>query len=270
MPDDAAAALAHGLLDQPEHVVRSTRARGWGWRVLRCVIASGLFAFIGTALLMHNLPARGLLRDVVLGANRRLDVNRWVRTWVGSQRWAMFAPDPYVANTYVGVLVEDRNGETWDLAHDHHGRRTYPYLVYDRMGKVNRRLIERGSYRRPYAAWVCREWARNHDGEPPVKVRFIHKWARLVPPERSYELGGFDPERLNMGQKEVDAFMCAGLEHGQLSPQLRQRYGFEPGGVVPFKDVTSRTWAKRRRVVLTPSGEKPEADPDEDEEGGGW
>lgn len=272
MTDDAPPGLADDLL-RVDDVAQDPAAPGrrWtGW--MRAVLTSAVFAYLGCGLLIHNLPARGLLRDFYLGAQRHLQFNRWMRLWVGSQRWAMFAPDPYVANTYMGVIAIDDAGQSWDLGHDSHGRRQYPYLFYDRMGKVNRRLIERSSYRRPYAAWVCREWARTHDGEPPAKVTFVHKWARLVPPKRSQQLGGFDPDRLNMGRKAVDTFVCEGLELGQLSPQLRERYGFTGPGRVPYKPLESRSWAAKakRRAGPAPSEtvERPEPAGSGDEEGG--
>jgi hypothetical protein len=69
----------------------------------------------------------------------------------------MFAPNPPLLNTFTRVLVEDRTGQVSDLRHDIYGRRRYPYLFHDRMGKVNRRLIEqKKEYETPYAAWVCR------------------------------------------------------------------------------------------------------------------
>ena len=61
---------------------------------------------------------------------------------VNTQSWAMFAPNPHRSNVFMKVMVKDEAGEIWDLKHDIYGKREYPYLWYDRMGKINRRLID--------------------------------------------------------------------------------------------------------------------------------
>ncbi len=63
-------------------------------------------------------------------------------------------PTPTAPNIFMKVMVRDEAGEIWDLKHDIYGKREYPYLWYDRMGKINRRLIDQKGYRRHYAAWV--------------------------------------------------------------------------------------------------------------------
>jgi hypothetical protein len=161
----------------------------------------------------------------------------------------MFAPNPHRSNVFMKVLVKDGEGEVWDLKHDIYGKREYPYLWYDRMGKINRRLIDQKGYRRHYAAWVCREWEKDHEGEPADEVQFVKIWTQIPPPQAVVERSegnifkmGYDPMQLPLKQREEDIISCSTNRQAQLPDYLRERYGLPPGPPRHFKELAVRTW----------------------------
>jgi hypothetical protein len=163
--------------------------------------------------------------------------------------WGMFAPDPPSLNGFVRVLVEDRDGKIQDLRHDIYGRRGYPYLFYDRLGKINRRLIDRKlDYRPVYASWVCRDWARTHRGDPPRAVRFVTIWTQIPTPLEAYRSMGYDPMSLKLNEEPGEAFDCDAITNGRLPSTLRARYGFAAGSDGGVPEVPGATWRTRPRA----------------------
>ena len=63
-----------------------------------------------------------------------------------------FAPNPNRTNVFIRVLVEDEQGEIWDMKHDMYREDRYPYFFYARQGKINRRIDDKKGYQRDYAA----------------------------------------------------------------------------------------------------------------------
>jgi hypothetical protein len=158
------------------------------------------------------------------------------------QSWAMFAPNPERTNAFVKVFVIDKAGATWDFGQDIHQRDRYPYVFYDRRGKVNRNLDGKKHYQRIYGAWVCREWERLHAGESARAVRFSKWWTDVPEAEVVLEQGGWDAWSAPHKEFEQETIRCASVDHGTLPNTLRERYGLSPIADGVFREVELETW----------------------------
>jgi hypothetical protein len=251
-PDPAGPTLAETLLHRP--VATDDRPlRRWAYPTWLQVVVTLFILYHGVILLVHNLPGKGLAKGAQKVLNERLDANTYWQATGNTQSWAMFAPNPHRSNVFMKVLVKDEAGEVWDLKHDIYGKREYPYLWYDRMGKINRRLIDQKGYRRHYAAWVCREWEKTHGGEPAEEVQFVKMWTQIPSPQAVFERAkgnifrmGFDPMDLALKQREEDVISCATNRQAQLPDHLRERHGLPPGPPRHFKELSVRTWWDQR------------------------
>jgi hypothetical protein len=206
------------------------------------LVISLFIVFHALVLLVHNLPSKGLSAGLHRKFNKHLKASVYMRTVGSTQSWAMFAPNPHRQNTFTKVMVEDQDGEVWDMKHDIYRAREHPYLFYDRMGKVNRRLLEQKGYQRAYAAWVCREWERDHKGVPAKEVRIVKMWTRVPPPGKAMKKGGFDPNKLKLHQKREQEYSCKSTLQAQLPPYLERRYGLPESAEKRFRKVSIRTW----------------------------
>lgn len=261
--------LAEGLLHEP--IPEPERPRKWAYANWLIALISVFVAYHATVLLVHNLPNGGLSKELhnwfnkeheveILGTKwtPNLDMRTYMQATGNTQSWAMFAPNPHRSNSFMKVMVKDQDGDVWDMAHDIYGRRRYPYLFYDRMGKINRRIIEQKGYRRHYAAWVCREWERTHGGDPPIEIQFVKMWTRVPPPEKLIaEAGGnpfkmgYDPMELKLFQRDEGAIRCRTTRNAQLPNELRERYGLpllEDESKV-FRPVVHRTWWDKQETA---------------------
>jgi hypothetical protein len=218
------------------------------------------------ALLQHTTPSGGFAVNVSKQFAETLHVGSYMRATSNIQSWSMFAPNPHRSNMFLQVFVELQNGEILDLQHDMYGRRDYPYMFYDRMGKINRRLIEQDRYQRHYAAWVCRDWAMNHGGEPPVRVKFVKMWTKVPHPAKVIPTMGFDPMQLKLTKEHLPSVECATTVHAQLPDEIRLRHGLPPLAPGVFRDAIVQTWHDKaeqrdkdleRRRALTPDEPPP-------------
>jgi hypothetical protein len=215
----------------------------WAYPPVDMLLVSLFIGFHIATLLVYSMPSRGVMSGLNRLLNRYAEMSGYMGLVGNTPSWGMFAPDVARLNAFTRVLVEDRSGQAHDFLHDIHARRRYPYLFYDRMGKVNRRLIERPQqYRAPYAAWVCRDWERTHGGEPAHAVRLVTAWTRIPPPLQAYPTMGYEPRDLPLEQASPETFECASIPHGQLPPGLRARYGLPAAPADAFRDVFVRTW----------------------------
>jgi hypothetical protein len=214
----------------------------WAYRPWLLAFMTLVVAYHGLVLLVHNLPSKGLSKELHTLFNEKLQAATYMRATGNTQSWAMFAPNPHRSNMFMKVLAKDKDGEVWDLGHDIYGRRKYPYMFYDRMGKINRRLIEEKGYRRHYAAWVCRDWEMNHGGESLEEIQFIKMWTQVPPPEKVYKHMGYDPMKLYLNQREEESIRCSTSYHGQVPDEIRERLGLPEGKSGRFRDVHVRTW----------------------------
>ncbi len=232
-------ALAEQLLRAPPVTPVTQR---WAYSPVGMAVASLYVLYHCIALLQHTTPYGGLKAEFHQQLEQRLRVSMYMRATSSLQSWSMFAPNPHRANTFLRVYVELEDGQVFDLMHDMYGRRSYPYLVYDRMGKINRRLLEQERYRQPYAAWVCRSWATEHGGEVPVRVMFEKLWTRVPHPSEAIPQWGFDPLALPVTRETLPSIRCATTPHGQVPAEVRERHGLPPLKPGEFRDISVTTW----------------------------
>jgi hypothetical protein len=252
--EDAApeASLAERLLHD---AIPSDDAPGrrWAYPLWGMLLVSLFVLYHTTVLLVHNLPSGGLSKGLHTWFNKHAKMSKYMRATGNTQSWAMFAPNPHRSNTFMRVFVKDQDGEVWDLKHDIYGRRSYPYMFYDRIGKINRRIVDQKGYRRYYAAWVCRDWERTHGGESAVEVQFVKMWTQVPPPEKVFAyrdkatnlpgwIVGYDPMKLHLHQREEDVVRCSTTRQAQLPDHLRERYGLPEAPENHYLPLHARTW----------------------------
>ncbi|MCY1057107.1 hypothetical protein [Nannocystis sp. SCPEA4] len=217
----------------------------WAYRGWTALVVSLFILYHLLALLQHTTPSGGLAERFNRRLAETLRSGAYMRATSSVQSWAMFAPNPHRTNMFLQVRVVTSDGSEWDLLHDIYGRRDYPYFFYDRMGKINRRLLEQERYQSPYAAWVCREWARTHGGEAPVRVNFTKLWTKVPHPSKVISTMGFDPFALKLHKEDLPGFDCATTPHAQMPDAVRARYGFAPLPEGAFIDIEENTWHDR-------------------------
>jgi len=214
------------------------------------MIATAFVVYHGLILLVWNLPHKHGGKDFYRQFSKYAQSARYFRGTGNVQSWSMFAPNPNRTNAFVRVLVIDQSDEVWDMDQDIYRKGRYPYLWYDRLGKVNRRIDGKKGYQTAYGAYICREWEKTH-AVLPKEVRFVRRSTRIPTPwdtsVRKGPLGlRYEPWDLPVRQSEQERIRCARVKHGQLSPELRTRYGMEPAPEGHFRDVNISTWWDRR------------------------
>ncbi|HLT38032.1 MAG TPA: hypothetical protein VK034_17220, partial [Enhygromyxa sp.] len=163
-----------------------------------------------------------------------------------TQSWGMFAPTPNRTNTFVQVYVEDQEGQVWDFEQDIWEENRYPYIWYDRRGKVNRNIDGKKHHQRVYGAWVCREWERIHGGESARSVTFIKRWTVVPKPRDVIKRRGWNQWEAPFKQVEQETITCKTVVHGTLPNYLRERYGLPLIDDKDFRPVVQRTWWDKR------------------------
>jgi hypothetical protein len=224
------------------------------------LLLSLFIAYHVTVLLVSNLPATGPTAGLQSLLARVALTRLYAQATANAQVWGFFSPEPPRANEFMRVFVEDASGRVQDVGHDTHGRQHYPYLWYDHRRKVNRRLASEPSYARGYAAWVCRDWERAHDGRPAARVRLVRLTTRIPAPAEAAGTGGWDPAARPVTGTEAGVFACADLPEGQLPPALRRRFGLPPQPEGTFKRAELHTWWDARRTPRSPSDASPHDD----------
>lgn len=228
--------------------VASERRPGsrWAYPLWGIVVVSVFVLYHASVLLVWNLPSKGLVKTFHSSFLEQTKGKRYFSGTRNNQSWAMFAPNPNRTNNFVHVYVEDLEGELWDFEQDIWAEDRYPYLWYSREGKINRRIDGKKHFQRIYGAWVCREWERQHEGQPAKVVRFVRRATRVPHAKEVLAKGGWDQWQAPSEQTEQETITCKTAQHGQLPNELRVRYGFEPRDEVEekrvFRDVTIRTW----------------------------
>jgi hypothetical protein len=245
-PTEAGPDAAEALLRGP--VAEDAPERRWAYEGKVAVLVSLFVLYHLVALLQHTTPSAGLAQRFNRQLGEPLRIGQYMRATSSVQSWAMFAPNPHRTNQYLQVRVVTRDGQEYDLLHDIYGRRDFPYFFYDRMGKINRRLLEQERYQKPYAAWVCRDWAMTHGGEPPVRVLYTKMWTKLPHPSRVIRSMGFDPFELKLHKEDLPGHDCATLTHAQLPNWIRERRGLPLIPPESFREVTHNTWYDRAQA----------------------
>jgi hypothetical protein len=219
-----------------------------GYSTVDMLRVSLFVAFHAVTLLVYTFssPSAGLSSTLHRLSAEYTQMDGYMRVAGNATSWGMFAPDVSRLNSFVRVFVEDDRGSVWDLRHDIYGRRRYPYLLYDRLGKVNRRLLDR-RLRPAYAAWVCRDWERTHHGDLPRAVRLVTVSTRIPSPDEAYRRMGYDPMSLDLNQEPAETFECASIPNGRLPSSLRARVQLPGGPGEAFQNVSVRTWRTARQ-----------------------
>lgn len=238
-------AQAEQLLRGP---VAEDEGERYAYRGVARVLVSLFVLYHVVALLQHTTPSGGLAQRFNRRLGETLHIPGYMRATSSVQSWAMFAPNPHRSNMFLQVRVELADGQELDLLHDMYGRRDYPYFFYDRMGKINRRLLEQERYQKTYAAWVCREWALSHGGEAPVRVKYTKMWTKVPPPQKALSTMGFDPFELRLYKENLPSHDCATTLHAQLPDEVRARHGLPPLPPGTFRDITQTTWHDRAEL----------------------
>lgn len=263
-------ALEASLLRAPLEV-RADDDRRYAYRPVALALMSLFILYHVVALLQHTTPGGGLAAAFSRKLADTLHIGAYMRATSNVQSWSMFAPNPHRSNMFLQVFVELPDGSVLDLEHDMYGRRDYPYIFYDRMGKINRRLLEQERYQRHYAAWVCRDWAMHHGGEVPVRVKYVKMWTKVPHPARVIPTMGFDPMQLKLTKEHLPSVECASTVHAQLPDEIRARYGLPPLRPGQFRDAIVQTWWDKaelrnktieRRRAPPPSNDEPPAPPE--------
>lgn len=219
--------------------------RPWAYSGMALVVLSLFIAYHLTAVLVHTMPASEGSRALQAVLARRAETENYLGaigiTWL----WGVFAPEPPTRNVFTRVLVESADGQEWDLGHEILGRRSYPYLFYDRMAKINRQMLRQREYLRIYAGWVCRSWELGHGGEAARTVRLAPVFTQVPAPSAAFARMGYEPRGLDVVEAEKEVFPCASTAHGQLPPRLRARHGLAAPAPGSFRDVPRRSWVAR-------------------------
>ncbi len=250
-------ALSRSLLEAPPQLEPDVPRRRWAYGAVGLFIASLFIAYHSAVLLVWNTPSGGLGKRFHSSILRSLYGHRYFTATNNTQSWSMFAPNPNRTNVFIRVLVEDKEGKTWDMGHDIWEVDRFPYFFYDRMGKVNRRIDGKKGYQKSYGGWMCRYWALTHDGELPEAVQFVKRWTKIprpheIKPGKAHPAKddpsdwGYDPWKLNSRQKEQERIVCAKEVNAQLPNEQRARHELALLDDDGFKPVRVRTWWDRK------------------------
>lgn len=267
----------------PTHDASTGRPRvGWNAGPITRALTGFLVCFHIMAIAIWVYPSGDAYNRFRAPAHQT--VSPWVRTTQTTQGWSMFAPNPPRRNVFMQVIVTEKNGESWDLQTDVYAcflpgatqqtcDATYPtpWVFYSRTRKMNRRVVGseggKGSwYQKWHARYVCREWARDHDGELPEKVQLVKVSYPIPSPVRVWRQGPYDPKTHYLKHKRhtvVHTVKCATEQMGQLSPELSDRYGIAEDARPRFRDFprkTCRAWERRLRKEAKERGEEVEDD----------
>jgi hypothetical protein len=218
-----AASLLAGAVPASRGGPRATPSRA------AALVLSLFIAYHAIAVCLYTLPNVKLARALYTALDPLLRLGAYMAVTGSPRGWGLFTPDANQANYFTRVLIEDGTGRRHDLQVDIYGRRTYPYLIYDRLGNLNGRVAQGAPSLRPYyAAWFCREWERSHRGQPAREVVLIRVWTRIPTPEASRASGGYHPMSLFPNEDQETHFDCASTPGGRLPNDLRRRYGLAP------------------------------------------
>ncbi len=246
MPTASAPPLHESLLHAAPAPSEPAPERRWAYSPRVVLLVSALLAYHLAVLLVWNGPGRDLATRFHAEFLEASGGYAYFRATRNDQSWSMFAPNPDRTNNFVKVYVIDERGELWDFGQDIWGQDRYPYVFYDRRGKVNRNIDGKRHYQRIYGAWVCREWARQRGGEAPRAVRFVKRWTKVPEPSAVLERGGWDAWAAPHELFEQETITCRKAAHGTLPNELRARYGLPAVDERAFKPVEIETWAKLR------------------------
>lgn len=217
--------------------------RRWAYSFAGMLLVSTFLLYHLGVLLVWNGPGKDLAKDFQSTFLKGVKGYEYFRGTRQDQSWAMFAPNPDRVNVFIKVFVTDQNGEVYDFSQDIYQQNRYPYWFYDRRGKVNRNIDGKKNLQKIYGAWVCREWERQHGGEPARSVRFVKWWTDVPEPRVVIDNGGWDQWSAPYKEFVQETITCAKIEHGSLPNALRERFGLPLiDEAKQFRPVQIRTW----------------------------
>ena len=209
-------------------------------------LALGAVVWHASAVALHLFPSYPIFNKWKSPA--RSIFSTWLRGTGTSQSWRMFAPNPPRANTFMKTVVVLEDGRRFDLRNNsfHYDEesgppsRPNPWIINDRMRKMQRRMVGKGKwYLRYWAQYQCREWALEH-GEMPQKIVISKLVTHIPPPEvisfwvpekfrghkhSSGAVSGqpYDPRKLKVSERDVQTHSCR--NGGELPLFMKERYG---------------------------------------------
>ncbi|MCA9708004.1 MAG: hypothetical protein KDK70_19280 [Myxococcales bacterium] len=229
----------------------------WGYGAFGRLVVGGLIAWQLSAVAAWLLPDKDCLSSFRPTAHKAVRV--WLQRTTTDQGWGMFAPNPPRSNVFLKVLVTDDNDQVWDLKTDVYAdeQKPIPWIWNTRLRKMNRRIIggESGPtewYRKWYARYECRQWAREHDGQMPKKIELVKVWYSIPSPEQTRQSGYYVAEDLleRSGHEKVSyTAHCAREVQGQLPNFIRERDGLpllEEGEYKAWHKNKHAAWEKRK------------------------
>lgn len=229
----------------------------WSYGPMGRVLVGGWLVFHLFAVATWLMPDKDCLGSFRKDAAK--SVGHYLAVTTTAQGWGMFAPNPPRRNVFMKVLVVDQSGEVWDLRTDVYAeeRKPIPWIWNTRLRKMNRRIIggESGPewYRKWYARYECRAWAREHGGDAPLEVRLVRVSYDIPSPKQMREQGYYiAEERLEaLGKEElVHTTRCASEQMGQLPNELRERHGLpllDESVYKPWHKHKRKKWDERER-----------------------
>ncbi len=222
-------------------------AYGWLGRTLMATLVTVQIAAVAT----WGIPDKGCTESFRKPAKQAVAL--WLNVTQTSQSWNMFAPNPSRSNVFMNVYVTDHRGEAWDLYTDANSPRNKanPWWIYDRMGKITRRVTGDGpQFQKWVARYYCREWALDHDGQLPRKVEIVKQWYVIPTPDRLRQIGPYDPlEYLaKHGKNElIYTAWCAREPDGQPTNEQRIRHGLPEVPEAQIKPAVRPRWEAWQR-----------------------
>ncbi|HFE46681.1 MAG TPA: hypothetical protein ENJ18_14495 [Nannocystis exedens] len=174
----------------------------------------------------------------------------WLKVTQTSQSWNMFAPNPPTANSFLRVVVVDSSGTAFDLNTDLYaaGNLRIPEFGYDRMRKINRRVLGEGKRYRPWIArYHCKRWALDHGGIVPQEVRLYRLRYPIPSPEEVARSGPYDPQKRLLSHGSETLLLserCADAVEAQPSNTLRERYDLPPAPPGSYRAHALHRFAK--------------------------
>jgi hypothetical protein len=171
------------------------------------------------AKLMPNFPVWGTWQSPA----RRV-FGAWLRNVKCTQSWRMFAPNPPRSNSFMKTVVIDGDGGYWDLRNNSLDSYPDPFIVNDRMRKMQRRMVGKGKwYLRYWAAYHCRLWELEHD--QPAKEVQIYKVTTRIPPPKKSKNKPWNARKRKRTTSFVQRHKCD--ERGRPTIDQKQRRGIE-------------------------------------------
>jgi hypothetical protein len=235
--------------------VADSWAYGWFGRTWIATLLTVHIAAVAT----WGIPDKGCTESFRKPAKQV--VARWLNPTATYQSWNMFAPNPSRSNVFMNVYVTDLRGETWDLYTDANSPRNkqQPWWIYDRMGKITRRVTGDGPHFQKWIArYHCRNWALEHEGELPRKVEIVKQWYVIPTPDRLRKIGPYEPAEYlaKHGKNElVYTAWCAREPDGQPTNEQRVRHGLPEVPESQIKRAVRPRWEAWKRERAREEGE---------------